>query len=134
MNKKTDIDVIINNKRYTLSGYESEEYLQKIAGFINNKIADLSRNEGFKHFDTEHKNVLTQLNLADEYFRVKEQLEDAEADSDAKSNEIYTLKHEIISLKGKIDSLNAEIEELKQENIEEQKKIVKLEAKLEHVK
>ena len=36
---KTDTEVIIAGKVFTLSGNESEEYLQKVASYINNKIA-----------------------------------------------------------------------------------------------
>ena len=35
MNKFNDIEVMMNKKRYTLSGYESEEYLQRVASYIN---------------------------------------------------------------------------------------------------
>ena len=40
MAAKTDAEVIIDGKVYTLSGYESEEYLQKIASYLNGKIAE----------------------------------------------------------------------------------------------
>ena len=40
MSSKTDTEVIIGGKVFTLSGYESEEYLQKVASYINNKITD----------------------------------------------------------------------------------------------
>ena len=33
---KTDTEVIIGGRVLTLSGYESEEYLQKVASYINN--------------------------------------------------------------------------------------------------
>ena len=39
MSSKTDTEVIIGGKVFTLSGYESEEYLQKIALYINNKLS-----------------------------------------------------------------------------------------------
>ena len=32
---KTDTEVIIGGRVLTLSGYESEEYLQKVASYIN---------------------------------------------------------------------------------------------------
>ena len=35
MSVKTSADVLIGGKVYTHSGYESEEYLQKVAGYIN---------------------------------------------------------------------------------------------------
>ena len=37
---KTDTEVIIGGKVLTLSGYESEEYLQRVASYINNKAAE----------------------------------------------------------------------------------------------
>ena len=38
MSAKTCAEVVIDGKVYTLSGYEGEEYLQKVAAYINNKI------------------------------------------------------------------------------------------------
>ena len=35
MSAKTNAEVVIGGKVYTLSGFESEEYLQKIASYIN---------------------------------------------------------------------------------------------------
>ena len=37
MSAKTNAEVVIDGKVYTLSGYENEEYLQKVAAYINNK-------------------------------------------------------------------------------------------------
>ena len=39
MAAKNNTEVIIDGKVYTLSGYESQEYLQKVATYINDKIA-----------------------------------------------------------------------------------------------
>ena len=38
MSAKTSAEVIIGGKVYTLSGYEGQEYLQKVAAYINDKI------------------------------------------------------------------------------------------------
>ena len=40
MSAKNETEVLIGGKTYTLSGYESEEYLQKVALYINGKITD----------------------------------------------------------------------------------------------
>lgn len=40
MSAKTNAEVVIGGKVYTLSGFESEEYLQKIASYINTKISE----------------------------------------------------------------------------------------------
>ena len=50
MAEKTSAEVIIGGKVYTLSGYEGEEYLQKVATYINNKLGEfktsIRRHEG----------------------------------------------------------------------------------------
>ena len=40
MSSKNNTEVIIGGKVFTLSGYESEEYLQKVASYINGKLAE----------------------------------------------------------------------------------------------
>lgn len=99
MNEKNDIKVIINNKQYTISGYESEEYLQKIALFLNSKYMELSKEDGYKHLDDKHKNLMIQLNLADEYYKMVEKKEDLEKEIEKRDKEIFELKHELISKK-----------------------------------
>ena len=42
MASKTDVQVLLGGKVYTLSGYESEEYLQKIALYINLSLIHIS--------------------------------------------------------------------------------------------
>lgn len=130
MNKRTDIEVIINNKRYTLGGYESEEYLQKVATYINNKYAELKKQDFYRNLDSEMKNVLLQINLVDDYFHLKKQMQVAETDSDTKSGEIFDLKHEIILLQTKLEAVEKELAAAKEQNIEEQKKIIRLETEL----
>ena len=58
MASKTATEVLIGGKVLKLSGYESEEYLQKIASFINSKINDLKQNDAYKTMDSEMKSVL----------------------------------------------------------------------------
>ena len=45
---KTDTEVIIGGKVLTLSGYESEEYLQKVASYINNKFNEYNKLDAFR--------------------------------------------------------------------------------------
>ena len=37
---KNTAQVVIGGKIFTLGGYESEEYFQKVASYINNKMAE----------------------------------------------------------------------------------------------
>lgn len=130
MNKYNDIEVIINNKRYTLSGYESEEYLHRVASYINNKHAQLRNKDAYKFLDTDLKNILIQINIADDYYKTLDKLNELKKENESKSNEIYDIRHELISSRTMLDAANKEIEELKKELNESQKKIVRLETEL----
>ncbi len=134
MNKYHDIEVIINNKRYTLSGYESEEYLQKIASYINSKHVEFRNKDAYKFLDTDLKNILMQINIADDYYKTRDRIKEIEKDNETKSNEIFDLKHEVISTQTKLDSTLKEVEELKKELYEAQKNIVRLETELSDYK
>ena len=74
MSAKTDTEVIIGGKVFTLSGYESEEYLQKVASYINNKVAEYNKVDQFRRQPMDIQNVLMQLNIADDYFKAKKQI------------------------------------------------------------
>lgn len=130
MNKYHDIEVIINNKRYTLSGYESEEYLQKVASYINGKHTEFRNKDAYKFLDSDLKNILMQINIADDYYKMKNRNSEMEAENEAKDNEIFNLKHEIVSAQTNLDAARKEIEELRQEFYEAQKKIVRLETEI----
>jgi cell division protein ZapA len=130
MNKMNNIEVIINNKRYNLRGYESEEYLQKIASYINNKHSELKKKDFYKLLDSDMKGILMEINIADDYFKVRNQLKEIETEGENRSNEIYNLKHELVSLHTKLDLKEKEVETLKQELNEAQKKIIRLETEL----
>lgn len=134
MNKKTDADVIINDKRYTLGGYESAEYLQKVAAYINSKYSEFKQQDFYKSLDLEMRNVLMQINLADDYFKLKDQMKEAKTDNDTKSGEIFDLKHEIIAIQTKLESTQKELAATKDANLEEQKKIIRLETELNEVR
>ncbi len=135
MKTRTDIEVIIDNKRYTLCGYESEEYLQKVASYINGKYAELKKQDNaYRLMDAEMKGILMQINLVDDYFKLKKQLDEAENINGKQKNEIFNLKNEIVALKNRMEEAEREKELLLKENIEEQKKVVRLETELESLR
>ena len=55
MAEKTSAEVVIGGKVYTLSGYESEEYLQKVAVYINGKLNEFDSIEGYQRFPADMK-------------------------------------------------------------------------------
>ena len=131
MAAKTSAEVVIDGKVYTLSGYEGEEYLQKVAAYINNKISEFDGIEDYRHIPLNMKNTLIQLNIADDYFKAKAQVEKLEHDLDMKDREIYDLKHDLISNQIKTDSANEELKKLQNENKELLINKARLEAALE---
>ena len=88
---KNTAQVVIGGKIITLGGYESEEYFQKVASYINNKMSELSEMPGYSRQPMETKHTLLSLNVTDDYFKAK------------KDQEMYELKHELIALRMKIE-------------------------------
>ncbi len=130
MSSKNNAEVIIDGKIYTLSGYESEEYLQKVASYINGKITEFKQDEGYRRQNIEVQKALLELNIADDYFKAKKQADTLESDIDAKDKQIFDLKHELISAQIKLDAVTKELEEASSENSELQKQIIRLETQL----
>ncbi len=118
MSAKTSAEVIIDGKVYTLSGYEGQEYFQKIAAYINRKINEFESLENTKHLPKDMKSTLIQINIADDYFKAKAQVEKMERDMELKEKELYDLKHDLISNQIKAESADERIKALESENKE----------------
>uniref|UniRef100_UPI004057824D cell division protein ZapA n=1 Tax=Acetatifactor sp. TaxID=1872090 RepID=UPI004057824D len=130
MSSRTDTEVIIGGKVFTLSGYESEEYLQKVASYINNKMNEYSKMENFRRQPLDTQSVLLELNIADDYFKAKKQISILEEELQTKEKELYDLKHELISAQIKLENSEKQSKELQKELHENAKKIVRLETEL----
>ena len=119
---KTDTEVIIGGKVFTLSGYESEEYLQKVASYI--------KLDSFRRQPVDRQNVLLQLNIADDYFKARKQIALLEEDIRAKEKELYDLKHELIASQIKLENSEKSLKGLQRDLNESSKKIIRLETEL----
>ena len=127
MSAKKSTQVLIGGKIYTLSGYEEEDYLQKIATYINGKLAEFEELETIHNFTVDMKNTLLDINIADDYFKAKDLCEKYEGDLQIKDKEIYDLKHDLISNQVRIESLEEQIGTLEAEK----KELLALKARLE---
>lgn len=130
VSSKIDTEVIIGGKVFTLSGYESEEYLQKVASYINNKVNEYSKVDSFRRQPLDKQSVLLQLNIADDYFKAKQQIALLEEKLQEKEKEMYDLKHELISAQIKLENCETQAKELQIELNENAKKIIRLETEL----
>ena len=126
MSSKNKTEVLIAGKIFTLSGYESEEYLQKVATYINNKIAEFKKLDGYNHQTKENKSILLELNIADDYFKAKKQVEMVEEELSEKDKELYDLKHELINAQVQLENQEKDLEASRKENTELQKEVVRL--------
>ena len=127
-------EVLIGGKVFTLSGFESEEYLQKVSTYLNHKIDECSSSEGYRKQSAETRSVLLALNIADDYFKARKQGGTLESDIEAKDKEMYDLKHELISVQIKLENADKALDKLKEENKELQMKIVQLETEIKNNK
>ena len=125
-------EVLIGGKVYTLSGFESEEYLQKVSTYLNHKIDECSSSEGYRKQSAETRSVLLALNIADDYFKARKQGGTLESDIEAKDKEMYDLKHELISAQIKLENAEKELAKMKEENNDLQMQIVKLETEMKN--
>ena len=133
MSAKTDTEVIIGGKVFTLSGYESEEYLQKVASYINNKMAEYGKVDSFRRQPSDTQSVLLQLNIADDYFKEK-QISLLEEEIQSKEKELYDLKHELIASQIKLENTEKNVKSLQSEVNENAKKIIRMETELKDLK
>ena len=58
MTVKNDVQVVIDGKMITLSGYESNEYMQKLASHIDAKIKEYSENESFRRHNYDMRHIM----------------------------------------------------------------------------
>ena len=125
-------EVLIGGKVYTLSGFEGEEYLQKVSSYLNHKITECANSEGYRKQSADTRNVLLALNIADDYFKAKKQGDSLENDIELKDKEMYDLKHELISAQIKLENAEKELAKMKEENNDLQMQIVKLETEMKN--
>ena len=126
MNKKNTVEVVIDNKQYILGGYESPEYLQKIASYINNKHSDLKKQDFYKHLDRDMKNILIEINIADDFYKTKDQVELIQVKNDEQATEIYNLRHELVGARSDLEYVQDEVIELKNKLSEAENKLFRL--------
>ena len=104
MERKNYAEVLINGNIYTLGGAEEQEYLQKVAAYINEKIGILKAQPGFTRQNKDYQEVMIYLNLADDYFKTLQEAKMLKAQKEELEKEVYSLKHELISAQMKLDA------------------------------
>ena len=114
MEAKKYTEVYIAGKVYTLGGFEEEEYLQKVAAYVNSKVTELRGQQGFLKMNADYQNVLLNLNLADDVFKIRRQVAAAEKKMATQEKETYLVKHDMVGIQKKMDGAFQEIQSLQE--------------------
>ncbi len=128
MSSKNKTQVIIAGKIYTLSGYESEEYLQKVAAYLNGKITEFRGMDGYHRLSQEMQSILLNLNIADDYFKVRKKIEELEEELSEKEKELYEFRHEMITTQVRLENAEKEKNALEEKNAQLQEELIRLRA------
>lgn len=115
MAEKNKLKVLIDGKTFTLSGYEDEEYLQNVSNYINRKINGFYEIPGYRRMTADLRSILLALNVADDYFKAKNQAAALEESIEAREQDAYGLKQELVTAQMDADKLRRENESLKKE-------------------
>ena len=102
---KNYTDVVIDDKVYTVGCDQGGEYMQRLAAYVNEKLASLRSQPGFNKQPYGTRQMLILMNIADDYLQMKvhaEEMEKKYADQEA---EFYRLKREMVNRKLELDQL-----------------------------
>ncbi len=98
MDKKRP-ELIIGGKSYTIGGNEDQDYLQEVAAYLQEKMQELEAYTRNSYVSERRKSILLALNIADDYFQLKEEVKQLKQQLEDKEKEIYDLEYELISEK-----------------------------------
>lgn len=115
MAEKNTLKVLIDGRTVTLAGYEDEEYLLNVSNYINRKISGFYETPGYRRMTPEMRYTLLALNIADDYYKAKNQAAMLEESIEAREQETYAMKQDLVSSQMEAERLRAEVESLKNE-------------------
>ena len=101
--EKSNTQVLIGGKIFNMSGNENEEYMQKIAAYLNRKITSIDTELQGKRVPQDMRNLLIQINIADELMKEREIAASMETDLKSLQEELNIAKQEIASLQTKLE-------------------------------
>lgn len=134
MKNMNDADVLIDGRKYTICGFESDEYLQQIASYINRKFSEFKKKDYYRRLDLDLRNVLLAINIADDYYKAKKNAKEYKSENELKDKMILEMKHEIIDLQETIKSNEDKMDKLESSLEDAEKKIIELETRLKQRK
>lgn len=83
------VNVSIYGNKYNIKGDAPEEYILKLAEFVNTKMEEVGKN--IQSSNSLQVAILAALNIADEYFQLKKMNSGADNKIEEKTKEIISL-------------------------------------------
>lgn len=125
MSAKNKVEVRIGGMDYILVGQETDEYIQRVALYIDKKMNEITRANN--KLSTTMSAVLTAVNVADDFFKAREKI-------DVLTKELEQVKSELEQLKRDNELLAEENSFLVGKNTSLQLDLAKREAELSEVR
>ena len=107
MEKKNCFNITIAGKSYTLCGNESNEYLKNVGSYIENKYNSFAEEVAFRSQPMDMQHILMQLNIADDYFKCREELYISKRKYEEQSIELEKLKSSLVAMHVKYENLES---------------------------
>ena len=103
---------MIGGKLYNLNGDESEEYMQRVALYLNKKMDELKNGADLKRMNSRMQSILLAINIVDDLFKERKNVEEEKKRVSALTNENKRLQREIEKTRQELEEylkvLNAE--------------------------
>ena len=126
MAMKNTVEVVIAGKVFKISGFESAEYLHQVSVYINEKLAEFQKMEGYRRQTSDQKQLMLNMNLADDFFKAKRQADKLAAELEKKEREMYGIRHELVEAQLLLEKRDTKDRE-SAEKLEAQKKALEKE-------
>lgn len=114
MAMKNAAEVVIAGKVFRISGFESPEYLHQVAVYINEKLAEFQKLESYRKQSADQKQLMLNMNLADDFFKAKRQADKLSSELEKKDREMYGIRHDLIEAQMDKEKLVTEKQELEE--------------------
>ncbi len=101
MASKHNVEFLIDGKIYRMSGFEEQEYIARLASYINARMEEFSRAENWRRLPADQRAVMVEMNLADDLFKAKALLERREEELARAEKDLYETKARLAELLAK---------------------------------
>ena len=112
--EKNRVEVVIDGQIITLISDEKEEYMQKVALYIDKKLSEIKSTKSNRPVSEHLRTLLISVNIADDYFKAVEKRRVLEDTHEAYMAEMGRMQEENILLNEKIHMIQAQLNHAKE--------------------